>query len=415
MVREAKRVPVEELRPGMYVRLNLPWYEHPFTWSAFVLKSQTEISLIRALGVELLEVDPAKSRISFDAPLQAPTLPTGTQPQAKTEETDLFERANRERREKIQRCEAKFKKSVRSVREVMRDIRHRPAQAFEQAQTLIEGMSGVLQEDGETVVNLMNGRTPNDPTYHHGLNVSVLAMMLGRSCELGDEELVAVGLGGLFHDIGKSRIPSSVLHKRGELTKAEQSFIEQHPAYGVEMAQDIDEFPPEVLSIIAQHHEAIDGSGYPEGLKREEITRLTRIVQIANVYDNSLNNYDPGEALPPHEAVAALFTKHKGLDPDLVQVFVRDVGVYPPGSVVQLSDNRLGIVVSTNTGDVLRPTVMLYDPSLPRTKAPLLDLGADQSVAILSGKNPEDLPSDVYAYLSPRSQMSYFVDVEPND
>ncbi|MGB0127941.1 MAG: HD domain-containing phosphohydrolase, partial [Rhodocyclaceae bacterium] len=166
---------------------------------------------------------------------------------------------------------------------------------------------------------------------------------------------------------------------------------------------------PESVRIISQHHEAIDGKGYPKGLSGKQLSPAVRIVGMVNRYDNLCNPPHRNDAATPAEALATLFKREQShWDQNLLQHLVRLIGVYPPGSIVQLSNGNIGIVVSVDRSDLLRPSIMLYDPGTPRSEAIIVDLTASAGVKIDAVLRPEDLSPPVSRYLAPKRQLSYF-------
>ena len=160
----------------------------------------------------------------------------------------------------------------------------------------------------------------------------------------------------------------------------------------------------------------VDGSGYPRKLKGDAINILARIVAISNYYDELCNPHNILDALTPHEALATMFAKLRTkFDAKLLQVFVRCLGVYPPGTVVQLSNGSIGMVVTINTAKPMKPMVMVYDAAIPKEEAILVDLEGESDVNISKAIRPAQLPREIYNYLSPRKQISYYFDASaPN-
>lgn len=172
----------------------------------------------------------------------------------------------------------------------------------------------------------------------------------------------------------------------------------------------MDSFPESARMVIAQHHELNDGSGYPEGLKEEQIDELTQIVSVANAYDNLCHSNIPSEQKIPYVALSHLYKncKHHYNNENL-SLLIKFMGIYPPGTVVQLSNDMVGLVISVNAQNILHPNVLIYDPSVPRTQAPIIDL-AEKDIKIVNAILPTKLPDKVREYLNPRSRISYFFD-----
>ncbi|MDP2784807.1 MAG: HD domain-containing protein [Sulfurimicrobium sp.] len=264
--------------------------------------------------------------------------------------------------------------------------------------------------DHNIAVHLMNDKIAGEDVYYHSLNVAVLAMILGRESGLPAEEVSLLGMGALFHDVGKSRIPDTVLLKTEPLNHAERALYRLHCHMGVEISEQLG-LAPSAIDIIAQHHETMNGKGYPCGLQGDKISRLARIVVIVNAYDNHCNRINPNDSLTPHEALALMFSRERELyDNELLKLFIKCMGVYPPGSIVQLSNEAVGMVVSINAKQALRPSVLIYDPTVPKEEAIIYDLTDDPDIKIVECIRPNLLLREIYDYLSPRKRVTYYFD-----
>src|SRR5262249_9602547 len=158
------------------------------------------------------------------------------------------------------------------------------------------------EKASEVLVNLVHLSESNFTLYTHALNVTVLSVALARFLELDNEEIRAIGIGALLHDMGKTEIPAQILARQGKLTPTEEALLRTHPTKGGKLTQRVTELPPEATAIIEQHHEFLDGSGYPRGLKGNQIWLGVRIVAIANLYDNLCNPPEVTAALSPRDA-----------------------------------------------------------------------------------------------------------------
>jgi hypothetical protein len=168
---------------------------------------------------------------------------------------------------------------------------------------------------------------------------------------------------------------------------------------------------PDALTIIAQHHEMADGSGYPRELSLEQIAPLARVVSLANAYDNLCNPVVQSQAMTPHEALSYIFARRRDkFDARVLQLMIRALGVYPPGCVVKLSNDAIAMVTSVNPNKALRPWVLLYDAGIPRHEAVMLDLEKETGLSIARSLRPALLAPAIYAYLSPRRRITYFFD-----
>jgi putative nucleotidyltransferase with HDIG domain len=261
----------------------------------------------------------------------------------------------------------------------------------------------------------MGDKVGGEELYFHSLNVTMLSLMMARDIKLPQEAVRALGMGALFHDLGLQEVPNRILMKMEPLTTAEQNYFELHCQFGVDMATKL-KFPAGTLAIIGEHHELYDGSGYPKRLKADAIKLLARIVAIANYYDELCNPVNIANAQTPHEALATMFARLRAkFDPKLLQVFVRCLGVYPPGTIVQLSNGAIGMVATINTARPMKPMVVIYDAQVPKEEAILVDMEKEGDVNIAKAIRPAQLPREIYNYLSPRKQVSYYFDASsPN-
>jgi len=231
---------------------------------------------------------------------------------------------------------------------------------------------------------------------------------MGRSFGLGQSELLDLGVGAMLHDIGKIDLPERVRHRHDDFSAAESTFYEQHVTHGVARASKM-RLSAGATLVIAQHHEHADGSGFPIGLGSERMTPASCIVALVNRYDNLCNPVLPSKALTPHEALSLLFAQGKNkVDPTILGAFIKMMGVYPPGSVVQLTDDRFAVVVGVNSARPLKPRVLTHDPKVPADEALIVDLEAAVGLGIRRSIKPAALPCEALASLSPRRRVAYF-------
>jgi len=408
-------IDVSELRVGLYVYLDLRWFEHPFALSHFKIKNEEQIRTIRGLGLKRVRYSPDLSdRESPDEPA-APVAPPAREEvspiivQALAAKKVMIERI-RVQREAAARIENAFIVTASTIREVEKNILARPAETIKSANRLVNQISESILSAPELAIYVMGDMAGGEELYFHSLNVTMLSLMLARDLGVPQEAAAALGMGALFHDLGRAEIPSRILLKVGPLTQAEQHLYEQHCDYGVKLGKRLG-FSPAILAIIHQHHEMVDGSGYPQHLKGDSINLLARIVGLANYYDELCNPVDIANALMPHEALSLMFARLRGkFDSRLLQLLIRRLGVYPPGTVVQLSNGAMAMVATVNTSHPMKPILVVYDESVPRDEAILIDLSQDADLNIAKAIKPALVPRHVYNYLSPRKRVSYYFD-----
>nr|WP_222616069.1 HD-GYP domain-containing protein [Vibrio metschnikovii] len=409
------KITVDRLQPGLHIRLPVKWNEHPFLFNSFKIQSVEQIQLIKHLGIQHVFLNPAQSDTS--------PLPLDNEPQVIAEQTALNEQVDKLWQEKEQRieklnryrrqvleCEKEFERSLARMRAIMNKIRSRPADAIDEASALVEEIVDKLLSDENVTLHLMNSKSEFEDIYFHSLNVSVISMMIAKAKGLTEQQIKQIAFAALFHDIGKIRVPSAIVRKTTPLTEPEKNYLKLHTKYGLEMVSSFDAFPESAKIVIEQHHELSDGSGYPKGLKEADIDELTQVISVANAFDNLCHPAIASEQKIPYIALSYLYKNAKHLyNQENLSILVKFMGVYPPGTVVQLSNHAIGLVISVNAKQLLSPNVLIYDPSVPRTQAPIIDL-ADKEIKILSAILPHKLPDNIRDYLNPRARISYFFD-----
>jgi HD-GYP domain-containing protein (c-di-GMP phosphodiesterase class II) len=244
-------------------------------------------------------------------------------------------------------------------------------------------VDAALSLDG-AVVALVTMRAQDDSLLQHSVNTAVHSVIMGLGRRLRREALVTVCMGAMLHDLGKALVPPAVLAKPGRLTAEELSQVQAHPQFGRDLIRrDFAQFPESVGDIAHMHHERLDGTGYPHGLAADEIPLVARICTIADVFDAlcAVRPYKPGWA--PHRAAAYLRRHPEWFDAGLVELFLRQVAIYPSGSLVATRRQNIGIVIGQNEGNSAAPVVLvLADRHLRPVPAHVVDLA----------RTPEEMP-----------------------
>jgi len=411
----------DQLRIGMYVHVDLPWFLHPFTRSHFRIASEEQIAELRALGLRRIRChsEHVNEYLRGELPAAAkPAAPAAEVPPANYAQADPVITVQeerllrlREQRQIVTQTEKAFIKAAGIVRTATRNLLLRPEESMEELNGLLDQMASVFLEREDVSLRVMSEKCGGEEAYFHGLNVSVLSMMLARGLNITGEQARSLAAGALLHDIGQIDIPSRVLKKDPrEFTRPERELYCSHVENGLRIGKTLG-LDAEVLAIIAQHHEMADGSGFPHALRLEHITPLARVVALVNLYDNLCNPVISNQAMTPHEALSFIFVRRRDrFEERVLQFMIRSLGVYPPGSIVKLTNNAIAMVVSVNPQNALRPWVMLYDAGVPRHEAVMLDLEHETELGIAKSLRPSTLPPAVYAYLSPRKRITYFFD-----
>jgi len=407
-----QKIRVDHLQPGIFISLsNIGWLQHPFMLSEFCISSEKQIRTLQEMGLTEVSWDPARSTA---APLEA-SAPVVEEDFGATALTSMLDEKRarvervREKREQFARREREYEKDTAAASDILKTIAGRPIEAHAQAKTLVGRVVADLIGAESEVIHLVNSKSKDVGQAAHSVNVMVIALLLGKTMKLSEEELKSVGMGALLHDVGKSEVPSRILRAESR-THPEEEFYRAHVAYGIKAVAGIRDLAVPVRNIIACHHENWDGSGYPNRLTAEKIPKLARLVALANRYDNLCNPFDIKQAKTPAGAITHLFKKEGAhFQPEMLQAFVKTLGVYPPGSFVTLSNGAVGLVIESNSASILHPLLMLHDPEIPRSEAILLDL-RDTDLTVASAVNPATLPLEVVEYLAPRGRVDYYIE-----
>jgi len=240
-----------------------------------------------------------------------------------------------------------------------------------------------LKEIEGAMSALTNLYSYDEYTFTHSLHVTVYTLTLAMAKNYTDKQLLEIGLGAILHDIGKLTIPHDILTKPGKLTDQEFNVIKEHPEQGFELLRKIHEIPFVCAHCAYQHHERENGSGYPRGLKNEEIHEYAKLIGICDVFDALTSHRSYRAALPPHEAMEIIFAGSGTLfSPQLVELFRDTISMYPVGMTVKLSDGSIGVVRELNRQLPSRPKIRLIKDKNGQPTMQEIDLASVLSIVI---------------------------------
>lgn len=411
----------ERLRVGIFVELDLGWLSHPFASSRFRISSQKQIDTI--VGLKLKQVRciqensepvawldlisaqlPVVGAIEADKPA-AESIANPTEP-----ETQPVSRWQREQ-DITEACSRHFKQALSAHKNVFEWAYETPLRAREVCYSAVGVICDELERSGDFSIRLLRDM-PSDKVSTHSVNVTVLSLLLGRALGLGSQELQHLGMAAFIHDLGKCAVPERLRLLDDGFSPAEYKSYQSHVEYGVELAKAMS-MPAEVATIIGQHHEYADGSGFPAHLKQEQVTLSARILALVNYYDRLCNPVRVGHTLTPHEALSTIFVQHKHrFDTLVLSSFIRMMGVYPPGSIVQLIDDRYAMVQSVNSSRPLKPTVVvqvkLSESANGGDPVEVIDLETTPRLGIKRSIKPSHLPKDAEKSLEPSNSIGYY-------
>ncbi|AGX87165.1 HD-GYP domain-containing protein [Candidatus Symbiobacter mobilis] len=404
----------EELRIGVFVILDIAWFRHSFPLSSFKIQTREQLRELKALGLQRYRFDPQRTDPPAETPLPPASAAEASSPHSTRHATGTPEQpqrppAVRQYLQSVDQVELAFSKTVGVLKNLQRSMRTQPRQTVEETRALVVEMTDTFLQIPNVTLHVLGEKVGGEDVYFHSLNVTILAMMVARELRFSPEDVRELGVGAMLHDVGFVDIPDRVAKKSpNDATTAERHLQQTHVALGVDFARNVG-LSELASSVVAQHHEFVDGSGYPLGLDGARMTPAAKLVSLVNHYDKLCNPVDATIGMTPHEALSHLFVQYrKKFDAQILHTLIRSLGVHPPGSLLLLSNHAVGVVTSVNPQKPLRPWVMLYSEYVPRDEAPVLNLETETSINIVKSIHPQHLPPNICSYLNPRRRMALF-------
>lgn len=367
-----EKIPVDQLRIGMYVReLDKPWEESSFMFQGLDIKSQQDILAVQRecqfVWVDCTEYQLASAKSSRAAPTGMPGTLTG---QSSLLVEDEFDDA----KEVHNLAQA-------TVKRMFEELRLGGQIDAGKVKTAVNNTVDSILRNPDASIWLTRLKAKDEHTAQHSLNVTALSIVMGRGMGLSAKELEDLGVCAMLHDVGKTSLPAELINKPGPLTEEEWELMKKHPKFGRDILVSTQSVYSGAADVAYSHHERPDGKGYPRGLTDDSIPQYAKIVAIAEAYDTITSTQVYRDARSPSEALHILYKERgKQFDEELVIKFIDSVGIFPPGSIVELTNGEVGIVLS-NTTDKLKPRVIVL---LDSNKDP-----AQQRVVDLSQMQPD--------------------------
>lgn len=343
----------------MYVsQLDRPWVETPFLFQGFYINSPHDIEQLQQF-CEYVFIDEEQSRVTV-TPKQFTAMDSS--PKTETGQIKLLNTPKDlgDFRQQLNKAIKVHENTKLYITQVMHDIRLGKNVDVKQAKQLVSQLTENVVNNPTALLWLTQLKNKDEYTSLHSLNVCVLSLLFGRSLNLPEEQLNILGLGALLHDVGKLKVPTMVLNKPERLSAEEFDIMKKHTVFGYDLMKNQDGLNNEALNIIVQHHERLNGSGYPYNLQHGQISHFSRIVSIVDVYDAITSKRVYHEETTPFNALSDIYKqREKDFDSALVEQFIKCLGIYPIGSLVELSTGQVGVVVFFSEKSHLSPTVML--------------------------------------------------------
>lgn len=271
---------------------------------------------------------------------------------------------------------AQYNENISNVKNLLHDISTGKEVDSQKVSLVTNSLLSRINENRDIVNCINEMRTTDEYLYTHSINVSLLSMLIGKWLKYDYKRVKALVTAGFLHDIGKGKIPSEILNKPGPLNGEEFEEMKKHPAYGYQLAEKIPEVGDDILKAILMHHEREDGSGYPLGLKSEQIHDFAKIVAVADVYDAMTSNRVYRNMICPFDVIETMERDNFGtLDHRVVNVFLKNIASYYMGDFVKLSNGDIGEIVYINPYNISKPII--------RASNSYIDLANEKKVRIL--------------------------------
>jgi HD-GYP domain-containing protein (c-di-GMP phosphodiesterase class II) len=402
VTQHTKRISIDDLVVGMYiVGLDQPWLQSPFLFHRRRIRRHEEIARLKAYGIRQVTIDlsrgvdlvetvemppqPAQALLPASPALSPFSLRESQGEEAFPKGGDILSQPQVSPLSDLALVRAVYTEAMTAVQSIFEGAKTGAPLNSGAAQEVVHSLLETMLSHHETLVSLIHMRQFEANLYAHSINTCVFALMLGTMQDLDKAVLTSLGMGALLHDVGQIHLPRNLLCKPGLYTAQEQQLMQVHPRLGATMLSQA-QMPVDACRVVAEHHERVDGSGYPWGLSGAALSPLSQIVAIAEIYDTMLDTREGRPPLLPAQAIKELYQlgRSQQLDLGLVECMIRCLGIYPVGSLVELSTGERGLVIAVNPANALQPVVhILWDPVQQPYATPVtIDLAAPDADAL---------------------------------
>ena len=371
-----RKITIDQLKVGMYVEsVDKSWLDVPFFRRK--ITSEEQIEKLRKYYINEVNIDTdrgvdlARDQSETVVAVMEEPLPRDSG-ESETDQADRAKIVPAKYEEEIPVAKQAYTQAITSVSEFLREARAGRMTSEQEMKDVVSGLVDSCMRNDDALISLTKLLSHDEYTFGHSVNVTIFTLALAKALGLEHSQLQELGESTLVHDVGKMLIPTELLNKPGKLTPEEFEVVKQHADLGAKFLRE--NFPAhESLALVAQdHHERLDGSGYPFGKSGDEISQWGQIAMIADVYDALTSDRCYKAGVPPAQAVALIYRLSEEFNPLYVERFIECVGIYPIGSLVRLNNGDVGLVSRTHHDDLLRPDVSVIYQGGRRLKRPRL-------------------------------------------
>ena len=368
---EKKKIPVGKLGKGMtVVDLDRPWTDLPVMFQELTIESSKEIAMLQKYCQHVYIDYHSYTTVYAQKLRERKRKPIYNKPNLSPKE------ASQSLREEMPKAEKAFDKSHKHINQLMSDVQRDSKIDIEGSKQLVSSCVDSILSNETAMFWLSKIKNKDEYTAEHCVRVGILAIAFGKYLQLPRTELELLGLCGMLHDVGKMKVPQHILNKEGNLNEDEYKIIKEHTVLGYVFLRNHGGIDEQVCTAAYNHHERMNGKGYPRKVSSELLSTYDRIIGIIDSYDAMISDRCYKTGMPPSKALNELYN-HQGdlYDEELIKQFIQMVGIYPVGSLVELNNGQVGVVLSVNEHSKLEPVIELVtDAERNRIKPIAIDL-----------------------------------------
>ncbi len=405
-------ISIEDLQVGMYVTsIDLSWMNHPFWRRRFPILTQSDIDKLRDAGVRNVVIDddkglglPQKSNDAFpeiQSTIQRKIQPVRSQsppPEGKPQRLSGNARAV-----EIRRASKILNRSKKAVMNMFADARMGKMIKTQGVGNLVTQISESVGKDPSIILNIAKLKSKDEYTYLHSVSVCALMINFARKLKLDESVVHEMGLAGMLHDVGKMAIPDEILNKPGRLNDDEFDIVRNHPERGFAILSGSKSVSPVALDVCLSHHEKMDGTGYPNKTRGDNLSLASRMAAICDVYDAVTSQRSYNSPWTASEALQRMLGWKGHFDQLLLKTFIESLGIWPVGTAVLLSDKNVAIITGEHRDDFSLPRTRIFYSTQTGSFVTPYDvqiLNDGQSPTIVAELDPADIGIENWSQLS---------------